>query len=1051
MARQTTTYLQLIKPKYDEDADIKDINDNMDAIDAAYHNLIGDLAPEFAQATANDAESYVTYSGKIYYLPNGHSAGTTWANTTKTLTNIGERLKSIKENAGAQIDDTAGSGVSNKVWSANKLANEFALLLSVIAPAFAQGTANAAESYVTYDGEFYYLPSGHTAGTTWANTTKTKKNIGEVLAYLKVNAGGQTAPYINDDNGMWYQWDTTNHVYVNTGIPAQGPQGDDGADGHNPYINENTGYWMVWDTNENDWVETNVPATGPAGQNGARGQKGDQGDPAPAEDVADAVADWMSANITPDPQTVIDSSLSVSGAAADAKIAGDLINSKADAVWASSAAKNSFNATELAELGEYHLECDATGYNTIYVSQYEDLCPLTDANTNGIIEKSAGVNKTHSEGTPESAARQYMKVNNSAHFPLKEAVLQGDTLYFAVYVDGDISAVESGTEPGRFEFIMNYSDSTSKEIRLEYGLTSGVYTTSFTAEKDMTTMDITLRCRVGYTFDTDFSWAISRSAFSSVTVPSNGKVIFDPSDIGTDGFAIIPTPAVSKSKVTLEEYIAGQVPPGMLVKEDLMYLSPEMFGAVGDGNTNDTAAINACIDAAKLNIASDRQKIPIRGYGRYKITSGINIVGTYMDIYLNEILMSGTFSSGSYAVRLSGRNNRLQINWINAYGATNTCGFRLETQDGNDNCQYNELIFGRVDGYTNAIEFVNEVSGKSIYYNRLHINTTIARNGNCFYFKAISNGSMNENSFWAKKLTCNNGYGIYNDGWTGSPSHRFYECTFEATCKNAVYGWAVLFNVRTVECMDLMREETPDSGRIFVFNNIPARGGLVYGDTQIDYVAVDVTEAMTLAEAEAEVQYWYDTGNESKSHAFDYAGGGILLQRGGHVLCKCERLWDYYAVPSESGLRTDANYVHGHIIVYFNHKGFVPDDEWETDVNVSSYTPLVTEPKFPTTFVIKANTTINLDDSYCPIGINKVKIVQQGGYKAVVKSKDNVTIFDGTNQTDGTYLLTCSMTNYTFSFVSERTGNTVTYTEHCKQHFYGPNEKWTVEKLNIIS
>ena len=41
------------------------------------------------------------------------------------------------------------------------------------APEFVQGTANAAGSFVMNDGVLYLLPDGHTAGTTWANTTKT--------------------------------------------------------------------------------------------------------------------------------------------------------------------------------------------------------------------------------------------------------------------------------------------------------------------------------------------------------------------------------------------------------------------------------------------------------------------------------------------------------------------------------------------------------------------------------------------------------------------------------------------------------------------------------------------------------------------------------------------------------------------------------------------------------------------------------------------------------------------------------------------------------------
>ena len=52
------------------------------------------------------------------------------------------------------------------------------------APAFAAGTANAAGSYVMYEGDLYLLPDGHTANTTWANTTKTQVTAGGEMVKL---------------------------------------------------------------------------------------------------------------------------------------------------------------------------------------------------------------------------------------------------------------------------------------------------------------------------------------------------------------------------------------------------------------------------------------------------------------------------------------------------------------------------------------------------------------------------------------------------------------------------------------------------------------------------------------------------------------------------------------------------------------------------------------------------------------------------------------------------------------------------------------------------
>lgn len=55
------------------------------------------VAVQFVQETANDAGTYVVCQGQVYYLPDGHTANTTWENTTKVgPTNIGDELSGVK-------------------------------------------------------------------------------------------------------------------------------------------------------------------------------------------------------------------------------------------------------------------------------------------------------------------------------------------------------------------------------------------------------------------------------------------------------------------------------------------------------------------------------------------------------------------------------------------------------------------------------------------------------------------------------------------------------------------------------------------------------------------------------------------------------------------------------------------------------------------------------------------------------------------------------------------------------------------------------------------
>lgn len=74
----------------------------------------------------------------------------------------------------------------------------------------------------------------------------------------KANDAAEHAPYVDPTSRHWMEWDAEARKYVDTGIPATGPQGDDG---YTPYIGEN-GNWFVGGN------DTGVPAQGPPGQNG---------------------------------------------------------------------------------------------------------------------------------------------------------------------------------------------------------------------------------------------------------------------------------------------------------------------------------------------------------------------------------------------------------------------------------------------------------------------------------------------------------------------------------------------------------------------------------------------------------------------------------------------------------------------------------------------------------------------------------------------------------------------------------------------------------------
>ena len=78
------------------------------------------VAPAFNQATANDPGSLVTYTdGVVYVLPDGHAAGATWANTTKTATNIAEQQGALLT-AIQGLEDVCIKNTGVRIQSSNK-------------------------------------------------------------------------------------------------------------------------------------------------------------------------------------------------------------------------------------------------------------------------------------------------------------------------------------------------------------------------------------------------------------------------------------------------------------------------------------------------------------------------------------------------------------------------------------------------------------------------------------------------------------------------------------------------------------------------------------------------------------------------------------------------------------------------------------------------------------------------------------------------------------------------------------------------------------------
>lgn len=500
--------------------------------------------------------------------------------------------------------------------------------------------------------------------------------------------------------------------------------------------------------------------------------------------------------------------------------------------------------------------------------------------------------------------------------------------------------------------------------------------------------------------------------------------------------------SVQRVVVDTKEYIDSKTPENMLTYKDLQYLSPEMFGAVGDGVADDANAVQSCIDAA---IASN---LPVRGYGQYKCSNSVNIKCTGGDFYFHKL----DISAGTYVLKLTGDGNRVRVDTLRAWGVADASGFRLET-DADTVCANNHVSFGVVSSQSNAIEVINdfgESNRKYISYNRIEVHRAQSNNANIFYLRSNGYGCLTENSFWGRYMGCNNGYAVYVEPGEGSEAgrtNRFYEICCEHTTKNVAYGNVTLINPRVSDCLN-DKTVGGDRGTLFKIVGVYPYASM-FGEVG-NYTAIDVSEAISFEQSKQLVAELLNAG-ASHGEAFFKAFGQHKMNF--PVICEVDRLWTESAVEQFNSRHCPP----GKIIAYFNHKGFVPNRPWRNSITTSEYRPFETDGRVPTIFEIDADTSIYLEDSYCCIGINEVTIVQKNGHKAKVYGKDyDATnpeaslIFDGTGLEDGTYKLHCEVAPFSLSV--EYSGGVREYNEDsCEGLYFGSNDAWTVEKVNVLN
>ena len=189
-------------------AEIETMRTATAAANAAAEGALDNFAPPFVEATANAAGSYVMYTdGKLYYLPNGHTANATWANTTKTAVTVGGELV----------------GKEGEIGELKSATMQFQLTNSTAIP-----SNSDLNDFITAGD--YYISNNTIAGTI---TNIPKNTAGRLLVIYTINSTrlaqiyitnyNPVGIYVRQYNGSWQTWrkladdadisDLGNHVF----------------------------------------------------------------------------------------------------------------------------------------------------------------------------------------------------------------------------------------------------------------------------------------------------------------------------------------------------------------------------------------------------------------------------------------------------------------------------------------------------------------------------------------------------------------------------------------------------------------------------------------------------------------------------------------------------------------------------------------------------------------------------------------------------------------------------------------------------------------------
>ena len=439
------------------------------------------------------------------------------------------------------------------------------------------------------------------------------------------------------------------------------------------------------------------------------------------------------------------------------------------------------------------------------------------------------------------------------------------------------------------------------------------------------------------------------------------------------------------------------------VISELPFVTPELFGAVGDGVADDTSAIATML-------SSKASGLVIRGYKKYLITNPITIGGSYHDIFLNHIVYNG---SGDYAINFTAQYSEFEFARIES----NVGGIYV------NGAQRSRIVGTYIRSQNTCIETYNHT-----YHNTFDIRRIYSNNRDCFadYNQADGYGS-GENVLLNSTCTCPNGWAIYD-----LSNVKAYNFTLEGdvfggihiNCRTGCYFAGFRYVELYDKLVSRMRGNSVTGGTLIKLTG-GAVGNKFVGTYPIPLYAIDVAENVYAGASGVDSLYG-NILNIIEAPIFTYSRwtqtcNQLLIRQTQKIMVPAGKM--QRVVSGDYDLSKLDDTVENWIADY-------------SDLNSIENAVLKFYPC--TTFKLSGNSTITLNGSYCYLGLSEVIIDQTGGYVATVYDKDGNLILNGTDYPNKRVLLSCELNGDTHPSISGAWEHPV---------YDGQNDLWTIMEL----